>query len=130
MVIDKIRKMSVKLKPESFFSISPGPGPDRVKLLCEYISIPLCEIINESFVSGIFPDPLKLAKVIPLYKKQSPDDPSNYRPISLLSIFSKIIEKLMYNRLYNFFEDQNLLYSLQFGFRAKHSTLHALISMT
>ena len=101
-----------------------------LKLLCEYISIPLCEIINESFISGIFPDPLKLAKVIPLYKRQSPDDPSNYRPISLLSIFSKIIEKLMYNRLYNFFEDQNVLYSLQFGFRAKHSTLHALISMT
>ena len=96
-----------------------------LKLLCEYISIPLCEIINESFVSGIFPDPLKLAKVIPLYKEQSPDDPSNYRPISLLSIFSKIIEKLMYNRLYNFFEDQHVLYSLQFGFRAKHSTLHA-----
>ena len=101
-----------------------------LKLLCEYISIPLCEIINESFISGIFPDPLKLAKVIPLYKKQSPDDPSNYRPISFLSVFSKIIEKLMYNRLYNFFEDQNVLYSLQFRFRAKHSTLHAPISMT
>ena len=101
-----------------------------LKLLCEYISFPLCEIINESFVSGTFPDPLKLAKVILLYKKQSPNDLSNYRPISLLSIFNKIIEKLMYNRLFNFFEDHNVLYSLQFGFRAKHPTLHAVISMT
>ena len=74
-----------------------------LKLLCEYIFIRLCEIINESFVSGIFPDPLKLANVIPLYKKQSPDDPSNYIPMSLLSIFSKIIEKLMYNRLCKLF---------------------------
>ena len=63
---------------------------DDIKLLCEYISIPLCEIINESFISGIFPDPLKLAKVIPLYKKQSPDDPPNYRTISLLSISVKL----------------------------------------
>ena len=89
------------------------------KLLCEYIPFPLCEIINESFISGIFPDPLKLVKVIPLYNKQSPNDPSKYRPISLLSIFSKITEKLMYNRLYNFLEDHNVVYSLQFGFRAK-----------
>ena len=101
-----------------------------LKLLCEYIFFPLSEIINESFVSGFFPDPLKLAKTIPLYKRQSPNDPSNYRPISMLSIFSKIIENLMYNRLCNFFEDHNvLLYSLQSGFRAKHSTMHTLINM-
>ena len=55
---------------------------------------------------------------------------SNYRPISLLSVFSKIAEKLMYKRLYNFLEIHKILYDLQFGFRASHSVNHALISMT
>ena len=52
---------------------------------------------------------------------------SNYRPISLLSVFSKISEKLMYKRLYNFLELNKILYNLQFGFRASHSINHALI---
>ena len=102
-----------------------GPFSIPISLLelqCEYISLPLYKTITKSFISGIFPDPLKSSKVIPFYKKQSPDDPSNYRPISLLSIFSKIMEKLMYNRLCHFFEDYSVLYSLQFGFLAKHST--------
>lgn len=55
---------------------------------------------------------------------------SNYRPISLLSIFSKIIEKLMYKRLYRFLEVHDILYSLQFGFRNGHSTDHALVKVT
>ena len=77
-----------------------------------------------------FSDMMKLAKVIPLYKKNSSEVPSNYRPISLLSVFSKILEKLMHKRLYSFLEKYDILHSLQFGFRAKHSTLHALISLT
>ena len=101
-----------------------------LKILCEHIAIPLCDIINNSFSSGVFPDMMKLAKVIPLYKKDSPEVASSYRPISLLSVFSKIFEKLMHSRLYKFFEKCDILHSLQFGFRSKHSTLHALISMT
>ena len=81
-------------------------------------------------MSGVFPDRLKLAKVITIYKKDSKDNPTNYRPISLLSIFSKLIEKLMCKRLYSFLHSCNILHSLQFGFREKHSTLHALIGMT
>ena len=87
-----------------------------LKILSEHIAAPLWDIINDSFSNGIFPDMMKLAKVIPLYKKNSPEDPSNYRPISLLSVFSKITEKLMHTRLYNFLEQHNVLYSLQFGF--------------
>ena len=75
-----------------------------LKILSEHIAIPLCNIINDSFLNGIFPDMMKLAKVIPLHKENSPEDPSNYRPISLLSVFSKITEKLMHARLYNFLE--------------------------
>ena len=81
-------------------------------------------------MSGVFPDRLKLAKVIAIYKKDSKDNPTNYRPISLLSIFSTLIEQLMYKRLYSFLDSCNILHSLQFGFREKHSTLHALIGMT
>ena len=67
--------------------------------------------------------------MITLHKKGSTENPSNYRPISLLSIFSKIFEKVMHKRLYEFLEKSNLLHSLQFGFRSKHSTSHTLISM-
>ena len=101
-----------------------------MKILREYIAVPLCDIVNVSFSSGIFPDMMKLAKVIPLYKKNSLEVPSNYRQISLLSVFSKIMEKLMHKRLYSFLEKYDILHSLQFGFRTKHSTLHALISLT
>ena len=59
-----------------------------LKILNEHIATPLCDIINDSFSIGICPDMMKLAKVIPLYKKNSPKDPSNYRPISLLTVFS------------------------------------------
>ena len=58
------------------------------------------------------------------------DDPSNYRPISLLSVFSKILEKIMHKRPYNFLQVNDILHPLQFGFRKKHSTQHTLISMT
>ena len=77
-----------------------------------------------------YTDNLKLAKVITLYKKGSRDDPTNYRPVSLLSIFSKIMEKIMYERVYRFLDTYNILYPFQFGFREKHSTLHAIIGMT
>ena len=83
-----------------------------------------------SFLTGQFPSVLKIAKVIPIHKKQSKVDYANYRPISLLSNIEKIIEKLMYKRLSNFLDINNLIYSLQFGFRQNHSTAHALINPT
>ena len=97
-------------------------------MLSEYIAVSLYDIVNESFSSGIFPEMMKLAKVIPLYEKNSPEGPSNYRPISLLSVFSKIVEKLTHKRLHSFLEKYDIFHSLQFGFHEKHSTLHALIS--
>ena len=100
-----------------------------LKLLNPYISKLLAQIFNESITLGIFPNKLKHAKVIPIHKKGSPTDPSNYRPISLLSVFSKSFEKLMYQRLYGFLHTFDIFYSLQFRFREKHSTNHALISM-
>ena len=99
-------------------------------MLNQPISPLLVILINESFLTGIFPDKLKIAKVIAIHKKGATDDPSNYRPISLLSVFSKIFDKIMHKRLYNSLEVNDILQPLQFGFRKKHSTQHTLISMT
>ena len=101
-----------------------------MKLLKNHISSQLSEIFNISFSSDIFPSILKTAKVIPVHKKDSKLDFSNYHPISFLSNTEKNSERLMYNRIYKFFSDNNLIYSLQFGFRQKYSTAHALISLT
>ena len=112
---------------------STGPFSIPVKLLKlvkSDISRPLACIFNESITLGIFPDKLKCAKVIPIHKKGAYNNPSNYRPISLLSVFGKLFEKLMFKRLYEYLDSLNTFYHMQFGFRERHSTNHALISMT
>ena len=81
-----------------------------LKVLKPYISQPLANIFNQSIILGIFPDKLKYAKIIPIHKKGSPTDASNYRPISLLSIFIKIFKKLMHKRLYEFLDKMNIFY--------------------
>ena len=83
-------------------------------------------IFNKSFEEGRFPKLLKIVKVIPIFKSEKRTDPSNYRPISLLSIFDKLLEKLMYNRLNPFFQKHNIFYKYQFGFRKNHATANAL----
>ena len=70
----------------------------------------------------IFPDKLKIAEVIPLFKKGDKSIFSNYRPISLLPSISKLFEKVIYQQLYKYFEDLNLFYESQYGFRKGHST--------
>ena len=112
---------------------SAGPFSIPVKLLKlvkSDISRPLACIFNESITLGNFPDKLKCATVIPIHKKGAYNDPSKYRPISLLSLFGKLFEKLMFKRLYEYLDNLNTFYPLQFGFRERHSTNHALISMT
>ena len=94
------------------------------------ISKPLSKIINLSFNSGVHPDNLKISKTIPVYKKGSRLTVSNYRPISLLSNLNKVFEKLIFNRVYGFLENHGCIYEHQYGFRKKHSTNHALISIT
>ena len=115
---------------------SKATGPNSIpteilKLIKPNICYPLKKIINVSFATGVYPDQLKIAKVIPIFKNKG--DlliASNYRPISLLSNINKIFEKLVYSRLYSFLTLHNCIYELQFGFRSKHSTNHALLSIT
>ena len=90
---------------------------------------PLTHIMNLSITQGIFPKQLKLAKVIPLFKSGDPMTFSNYRPVSVLPLFSKILENLMYTRLLSFINKYRLLYSNQFGFRRGHSPDLALICL-
>ena len=119
----------------SAFDIKKSLGPNSIpvyilKISNNFFSDKLTDIINLSFKTGIFPDLCKLAKIIPIFKKDSPLLCENYRPISLLPIFSKIFEKVICERMYDFAEQNKLIYERQFGFRARHSTNHALISTT
>ena len=93
------------------------------------ISGPLSNIFNISVQEGVFPSKLKQAKVIPVYKSDDETDPGNYRPISLLSMFNRILEKLMYRQLKNFLDKNDILFKSQYGFREKHSTQHAVIDI-
>ena len=81
-------------------------------------------------MTGVSLSALKTTKVIPAYKKDSKLDCSNYDPISLLSNIGKILENLMYKRLYTFLNKNNAIYNLQFGFRQQYSISHALINIT
>ena len=94
-----------------------------------HISTPLTHIINLSLMTGVFPEQLKIAKVIPVYKASDTNILNNYRPISLLPAFSKLLEKIMYNKVILFLDKNNVLYKHQYGFRSKHSTIHPIIHL-
>ena len=87
----------------------------------------LTNVINLSFEQGVFPQSLKLARVVPVYKNGAKTAVCNYRPISLLASFSKIYEKLMHKRIVNFMEANNSLYEMQYGFRTGRSCEHAVL---
>jgi hypothetical protein len=90
---------------------------------------PLQHIINRSLVTGLVPQQFKIAKVVPLFKAGDRSLPDNYRPISLLSCFSKILEKVVGQRLTSFLESNNILSPSQYGFRKNHSTLHPMVHL-
>ena len=90
---------------------------------------PLTHLINWSLRSGVFPSELKLAKVVPIFKAGDTSAINNYRPISVLSFFSKVFEKIVYNHVLDFIDDNNVLYDYQYGFRHSHSTQQAIITL-
>ena len=90
----------------------------------------LADLSNLSFMTGVFPSILKTAKVVPVFKKDSKLDYSNYHPISLLFNIEKILEELVYQRLYTFLNNNNIIQNLQFGFRQHYSTSYAIINIT
>lgn len=108
-----------------------GGGEDRInakilKTIDTYIALPLAHIINLSIENSIWPDALKSAEIIPIYKSGDRTKITNYRPISLISNIAKIFEKIVYKRLYNFLIECNILSENQFGFVKKKGTKDAL----
>ena len=107
-----------------------GFSASILKLASPAIVASITKICNMSLISGNFPSQWKEARVLPLYKGGNKANSSNYRPISVLPILSKIIEKHVYNSLYDFLQEHNLLLKSQYGFRKNHSCQEALIALT
>ena len=121
-IINIAKKLKAKCS-QGFDNISTK----LIKKTIEEISKPLSHIINLSFQNGDVPDKMKIAKIIPIFKSGEQNKFNNYRPISLLPAFSKIIEKLVASRVVKYFNQHNLFYKHQYGFRTKHSTIHPML---
>ena len=102
---------------------------DVIKNNIDLISEPLAKVINLSITTGIVSSELKIARVIPLFKSGDQAFFVNYRPVSVLPVFSKFLEKVIYKRLYSYLLKYNLLFDNQYGFRKSHSTSLALIHL-
>lgn len=103
-----------------------GITPHILKQISGHIIKQLVHVFNLSIQTGVFPDEMKVAKVVPLFKGGDKCSISNYRPVSILSVFSKILERLMYNRIMEYVNKHEILYNYQFGFRKNYSTTMAL----
>ena len=102
---------------------------DTLRLSLDILNEPLCYLCNRSLIEGVFPNEMKLANNLPLFKSGDPMLFNNYRPVSLLGVLSKVFEKEMYSRLLSFIENHNLLFQYQFGFHQMHSSYMALMIM-
>jgi len=105
-----------------------GLKPGILKQACQHYIEPLLHVINLSLSEGHVPSTMKCANVTPIFKGGNSKEVGNYRPISVLPYFSKILEKLMFTRLNSFLNDNQILYNRQFGFRRGYSTEMALIN--
>ena len=123
---DEIKEALRRLKPNK------SPGYDNISSsvineTSDILFTPLKCIFNLSLQQGIFPENLKIARVSPIYKKKEEFLLSNYRPISALPCFSKLLERIMYNCLFKYLSENSILYEKQFGFQTSHSTEHAIL---
>lgn len=124
---EEVRSLVKSLKDKS--SGSDNMQPKVLKACHNIIALPLSTIINQCILSGVFPNELKVARIIPIYKgKGDSQELVNYRPISLLNCISKIFEKIIFKRLVSFADKYKILDDNQYGFRSKRSTNTAIIS--
>ena len=138
-----VNKLSIFLAPCSKIEIKKiilglkqkkSSGYDKINsiLLCELtdtLVLPLELIFNQLLSQGIFPDFMKLAELVPLYKKGNPHQTENYRPISLLITLSKVLETIIYSHVYTFLNESGQIFRSQYGFRSKHSCEHAIADL-
>ena len=125
---EHVNKIIMSLKSKISFE-HDDMTTKSLKILAPVLVKPLTLIINQSIITGIFPDDLKIAKVIPLHKKSDTTKMDNYRPVSLLPAISKIFEKVAHTQLYNYFRRNNLFYTGQYGFQDHHSTELAALEL-
>ena len=133
MLLYKITQKEI-LTSINLLKTSNSSGPDEITSKFVKISAPILtpaleKIFNLALTLGVYPHKLKIAKVIPIYKKGDSSLIKNYRPISILNTINKIFEKILHSRLSKYLEDFSLLYKYQFGFRKNHSTELALIEI-
>ena len=144
-------KIYLKKRTASSFFLEPPTVNEIVELICSFnvnkavghgnippfflktapfvIANYLCVFVKFSFENGIFPDACKIAKIVAIYKNGNKSNPSNYRPISILTCFSKIFEGMLYKRFVCFFDKHKILIPEQYGFRKNISTSHALLDI-
>ena len=128
---DKEEIAIIKFSLNSNQASGPSRIPYRILLLLKNeISKQLADLFNLYLMTGVLSSVLKTAKIVPVFKKDSTLDYSNYRPISLSSNAEKILENREYKRLYTFLKSNNVIYNLQFVFREEYSTSYSLINIT
>ena len=130
------KPLSINELKDAFFSLNINKSPSFddisftvLKNCFDALHKPLLHVFNLYIIKGICPDDLKIARVTPIFKGGDDKKLGNYRPISVLPCFSKILERIMYNRLYNHLVKNKILYSKQFGFQKGYSTEHAIIHL-
>jgi hypothetical protein len=114
---------------------SKAIGPDLLnprlfKEAAYILKYPLCTLFNLSLTLSTFPSEWKYANVTPVFKKDCPSNLKNYRPISLISILAKVMERLVYKHIYNYLIDNNLITSHQSGFTPGDSAVNQLLYIT
>ena len=131
--LDPITENEVKIEIDQL-NVNKSGGYDEmsptvIKAISNIVVKPLTYIYNQTFLTGVIPNEFKMAIVTPVFKSNDKESFSNYRPISVLPCFSKILEKLMYKRIIKFIDKHNTLNEHQYGFRKKHSTNHAILEL-
>ena len=127
--VSVVRKLLAKINERKAAGLDNIPSR-LLKMAGNIIAPSLTQIFIKSINTGIFPTEWKLARVTPIVKKDKRDDPNNYRPISVIPTVAKIFEKIIYDQLCDYLNDNSLLTHCQSGFRSLHSTLTALIEAT
>ena len=126
VTVDNVSRIIDSLKPKTSSGVDCISNK-LIKYVKNVIMEPLTVIINQMLNVGIFPDSLKISKVIPIYKKSDNTIFSNYRPISLLPSISKIFEKIILEQITTYLDTNNLIHKHQYGFRKNHSTEYAAL---
>ena len=124
-IIDVVKSFDNKCSPDL-----DGLSLSFLKQIIHNIALPLTHVFNLSFRDGIFPDKLKESRIVPIFKNGNHKLCDNYRPISLVNTLSKVLEKIVANKLTNHLQLNNLLYKHQYGFMRGLSTEHNLMHVT